>query len=171
MTFGPVQLLILGFEDPQFEGEALTELQRLKDNDIVRLIDLAAFRKDANGEVEMLHISDLTQDEAAEFGALVGALIGLGAEGEEGVEAGAVAGAELGEDGHVIDEETVWCAADHIPNGTAAAAALIEHRWAIPLRDAIVRAGGVPLVDAWIHPTDLVALGTAGAASAEEAKA
>jgi uncharacterized membrane protein len=171
MTFGPVQLLILGFEDPQFKGEALEELQRLKENDIIRLIDLAAFKKDENGEVEMLHISDLTQDEAMEFGALVGALIGLGAEGEEGVEAGAMAGAELGEDGHIIDDENVWYAADHIPNGTAAAAALIEHRWAIPLRDAIARAGGVPLVDAWIHPTDLVALGMAGAEAGEKAEA
>jgi uncharacterized membrane protein len=167
MAFGPVQLLILGFEDPNFKGEALEELQRLKEHDIIRLIDLVAFKKDKNGEIEMLHTSDLTDDEATEFGAYVGALIGLGAEGEEGIEAGAMAGAELGEDGHIFDDENVWYAADHIPNGTAAAAALIEHRWAIPLRDAIARAGGMPLVDAWIHPTDLVAIGLATREEAE----
>ena len=35
----------------------------------------------------------------------------------------------------------------------------LEHRWAIPLRDAIRDAGGVPFADSWIHPEDLVALG------------
>ena len=49
--------------------------------------------------------------------------------------------------------------ADSIPNGTAAAIALIEHRWAIPLKEAIGRAGGFPLSDVWIHPLDLVAVG------------
>ena len=59
-----------------------------------------------------------------EFGAIVGALIGLGAEGEEGAEAGAQAGAEALEDGHVFDEDEVWYVTDSIPNGTAAAIAL-----------------------------------------------
>jgi hypothetical protein len=59
--------------------------------------------------------------------------------------------------------------ADAIPNGTAAGIALIEHRWAIPLRDAIARAGGIPLADEWIHATDLVGIGLVGAeASATE---
>jgi hypothetical protein len=43
----------------------------------------------------------------------------------------------------------------------SAAVALIEHRWAIPLRDAIRRAGGVTTADAWVHPEDLVAAGAA----------
>jgi hypothetical protein len=34
--------------------------------------------------------------------------------------------------------------------------ALIEHRWAIPLRDAIHKTGGRTLADAWIHPDDPV---------------
>jgi hypothetical protein len=40
---------------------------------------------------------------------------------------------------------------------------LIEHRWAIPLRDGIVAAGGFALADEWIHPADLVAAGVAAA--------
>ena len=86
-----------------------------------------------------------------EFGALAGALIGLGAAGEEGLEAGAELGAEALADGHVIGDEEVWHVEDAIPPGSAAAIALIEHRWAIPFRDAIARAGGVPLADEWIH--------------------
>jgi uncharacterized membrane protein len=161
MAIGPVQMLVVGFEGPEFKGEILEELTRLKNEDIIRLIDLVVVKKDDEGNIETLHTSDLSDDEAMEFGAIAGALIGLGAEGEEGAEAGALAGAEAMEDGQVFDDDQVWYAADEIPNGTAAGIALIEHRWAIPLRDAIVRAGGVPLVDEWIHPTDLIAVGVA----------
>ena len=159
MAIGPVQMLVVGFEGPEFKGEILEELKRLKDEDIIRLIDLVVVKKDDNGEIETLHTSDLSEDEAMEFGAVAGALIGLGAAGEEGAEAGALAGAEAMEDGQLFDDDQVWYAADAIPNGTAAGVALIEHRWAIPLRDAIVRAGGIPLIDEWIHATDLIAAG------------
>jgi len=169
MAIGPVQMLIVGFDEPRFKGEVLEELKRRKDQDIIRLIDLAVVRKDDEGNIETLHTSDLSEDEAMEFGAYVGALIGLGAAGEEGAEAGAVAGAEALADQQVFDDDQVWYIADAIPNGSAAGIALIEHRWAIPLRDAIVRAGGLPLADEWIHATDLVAIGLVGAeASASE---
>jgi uncharacterized membrane protein len=162
-------MLVVGFDEPKFKGEVLEELKRLKEEDIIRLIDLAVVRKDDEGNIETLHTSDLSEDEAMEFGAYVGALIGLGAAGEEGAEAGALAGAEALADQQVFDDDQVWYVADAIPNGTAAGIALIEHRWAIPLRDAIARAGGIPLADEWIHATDLVAIGLVGAeASAAE---
>jgi uncharacterized membrane protein len=163
MAIGPVQMLVVGFQDPDFRGEVLEELKRLREADIIRLIDLAVVKKDDEGNIETLHTSDLSEDEALEFGATVGALIGLGAAGEEGAEAGAMAGAEALADGQVFDDENVFYAADAIPNGTAAGVALIEHRWAIPLRDAIARAGGLPLLDEWIHVTDLIAVGLASA--------
>ena len=56
---------------------------------------------------------------------------------------------------------------EEIPNDSAAAIMLVEHRWAIPLRDAIVRAGGFPISDGFIHPLDLVAIGLMTAAEAE----
>lgn len=159
--FGPVQIMVVGFEDPNFTGEILSELQRLKDADLVRVVDLVVVAKDSSGEIASVELSDLTDEERAEFGAIAGALIGLGMEGdEEGLEAGALAGAEAAEEG-ILGEEAVWSIADVIPMGTTAAVALLEHRWAIPLRDAIIRAGGIPLADTWIHPEDLVALGAA----------
>jgi uncharacterized membrane protein len=166
MTMGPVQLLVVGFEGGDFKGEILAELVRLRENDIVRLIDLAFVRKDADGRVEKMMRSDLSPEEAEAFGAVVGALIGFGAAGDEGAELGAVEGAAALEDGHVLDEE-VWYVDDAIPNGTAAAVALLEHRWAIPLREGIRRAGGFHLADAWIHPADLVGIGVLAAEEAE----
>jgi len=164
---GPVQMLVIGFAEPNFTGEILAELQRLKDADVIRLVDLLVVAKDENGEITSVQTSDLSTDEAMEYGAIAGALIGLGTGGEADVEAGALVGAAAGEDGHLIDDD-VWYVADTIPAGSAAAIALIEHRWAIPLRDSIVRAGGIALADEWIHPANLVAVGLA-AAGAETA--
>jgi uncharacterized membrane protein len=165
---GPVQMLVIGFAEPNFTGEILAELQRLKDADVIRLVDLLVVAKDEDGDVTSVQTSDLSTDEAMEYGAMAGALIGLGTGGPDDVEAGALVGAAAGEDGHLIDPGDVWFVADTIPEGTAAAIALIEHRWAIPLRDSIVGAGGIALADRWIHPADLVAVGLA-AAGAETA--
>lgn len=166
LPFGPVQMLVIGFGGTEFTGEIMQELQRLKEADIVRLIDLIAVRKQ-NGEVETVQVSDLTTEEAEDFGALVGALIGVGMGDEEGVEAGLIAGAEAGSDGHIIDENQVWYLADAVPEGTTAAVALLEHRWAIPLRDKILAKDGMVLADAWIHPADLIAIGATAAAAAQ----
>ena len=165
MAIGPVQMLVVGFDDPDFDGSILAELERLRDADLIRLIDLMAVHKDDEGNVIVLQKSDLSLDDRVELGAVIGALIGAGMDGEEGMEAGAVAGAEgaLEGDGHMIDEEDAWYIADAIPNGMAAGIALIEHRWAIPLRDKILGAGGMILADEWIHAKDLVAVGLAAA--------
>lgn len=95
MAIGPVQLIVLGVNQPEFHGEIIAELERLRENDTVRVIDSLAVYKDPNGELEVEHLSNLTEEEAIELGSKVGALIGLGVEGEEGMEAGAVAGAEI----------------------------------------------------------------------------
>ena len=132
------------------------------------MIDALAVYKDAEGELEVEHLSNLTHDEAVELGTKVGALIGLGIEGEEGMEAGAEAGAEAAADGiQVFDDEEAWDVLEDIPNDSAAALILLEHHWAVPLRDAIARAGGFRISDGFISPLDLVAIGLV---SAEEAK-
>jgi uncharacterized membrane protein len=169
MAIGPVQLLVVGFKHPDFQGEIREELDRLRDNDLVRVIDALAVRKDADGNTEALHASQLSGDEQAAFGALVGGLIGLGAAGEEGFEIGAERGAEaVAERGGVLSDETAWDVLEEIPPDTAGLLVLLEHRWAIPLRDAIARAGGFRLASEFISPLDLIAIGLV---EAEEAAA
>ena len=169
MAIGPVQLIVLGFNHPNFHGEVIAELERLRESDTVRVIDSLVVYKDAEGELEVEHLSNLTRDEAIELGSKIGALVGLGIEGEEGMEAGAVAGAEqAAEEGiNVFGNADEWDVLEDIPNDSAAALILLEHHWAVPLRDAIVRAGGFRLSDGFISPLDLVAIGLM---TAEEAK-
>jgi len=169
MAIGPVQLLVLGFEHPEFHGEIIEELEKLRASDTVRVIDALAVHKDAEGEIEVKHLSNLTKDEAIELGSKVAALIGLGIEGEEGLEAGAEIGAQKAADEgiQIFSDEEAWDVLEEIPDDSAAALLLIEHHWAVPLRDAIARAGGFRISDGFISPLDLVSIGLV---TAEEAK-
>jgi len=136
MAIGLVQLIVLGFEHPEFHGE-----------------------------IEVAHLSNLSDEEAIEFGTKVGALIGLEIEGEEGI----TAGAEAAADGiQVFSDDDAWDVLKEIPDGSAAALLLLEHHWAIPLRDAVTRAGGFRISDGFISPLDLIGIGLVSAAEAKE---
>jgi uncharacterized membrane protein len=172
MAIGPVQLVVLGFVEPNFQGEVIAELERLRESDTVRVIDAIAVHKDAEGALEIERLSNLTEDEAVELGSKVGALIGLGMEGAEGAEVGAEVGAEAARGGvDVFDDVEEWDVLGDIPPNSAAALILLEHQWAVPLRDAIARAGGFRLGDAFISPLDLVAIGLIKAEEAQELQA
>src|SRR4051794_2363408 len=169
VAIGPVQLLVLGFHQPNFHGEIINELERLRASDTVRVIDALAVYKDADGGIEVEHLSNLTEQEAVELGSKVGALIGLGIEGEAGIDAGIEAGAEAAAEGvQIFTDEDAWDVIEDIPNDSAAALILLEHHWAVPLRDAIGRAGGFRISDAFISPLDLIAIGLATAEEAQE---
>ncbi len=139
-------------QSPDFHGEIIPEkLERLRESDAVRVIDALAVHKDADGEVEIAHLSTLTKEEAIEVGSVVGALIGIGVEGEEGMVAGAELGAEAAAEGAgLLPDEAAWDVLEDIPNDSAAALVLLDHQWAIPLRDAISRMGGFRISDASI---------------------
>jgi uncharacterized membrane protein len=153
---GPVQLLVIAFADGKFDGAILEELRRLREHDVVRLLDLLFVAKDEDGAAAELEMSDLSDEESTEYGDLVGALFGFGTGGDRGT-AGRPrpAAAAVAQNGSLLDLAEVWFLADAIPAGTAAAVVLLEHRWAIPLRDAVEAADGHDLIDTWVHPRDL----------------
>ena len=162
-VFGPVQMLTIGFEGSRFKGEILPELERLKAAGVVRIIDLLVIRKDETGAVAKLTASDLDWEEATEYGAFIGSLIGLAQGGAEGFDRGAIAGAAELADGHFFDEDDAFRLSSAVPAGSSAAIVLIEHLWAIPLRDAIRRAEGQELDTIWVTPDELVRYGLAAA--------
>ena len=49
MTVGPVEIFVIAFDDPQFHGEIRAELERLRDGDIIRLVDLLAVGRPRTG--------------------------------------------------------------------------------------------------------------------------
>ena len=153
MAIGPVQMLVLGFAEPNFTGKIAAELDRLRQHEFVKIVDALVVNKDENGDITALQVTDLSEDEATRDGRdrRRADRLRLRRRRGDAIEAGAELGAEAMADGHLIPDEDAWYVADAIPNGTAAAIILIEHIWAIPLRNAIVEAGGIALADEWIH--------------------
>ena len=134
MTLGPLEYLVVGFEGNRFTGQILSELRAAKEKGIIRVIDLFVIKKDEQGNVTALVLSDLSAEEAMELGPLAGDLIGLFAQDD-------------------IDQ-----VAAGIPNNSAAGLLLFEHTWAIGLKEAIKHAGGVAVAGGLVDPDVLQAL-------------
>lgn len=150
MGVGPAQLLIVfAFNHSDFYGDINAELKRVRDEDTLRVIDALAVYKHADGEIELHQLRDPRTDEAADAKRTIGALTGLWVKGE----AGAVMAPDRAE---VFSDETSWDVLDEIPPDSAAALVLVQHHWAVCLRDAIARVGWFRLSDGFIvSPLDL----------------
>jgi len=162
---GPLQALVVGFTDPQLDGSILTALEAASDSGVIKVVDVLGVYKDVDGNILAAEASDLSEEEAMVYGAWVGALVGLGAGGEEGAEVGAIVGAMSAVDEYEygLDEESILTIADDIPPGGAALLAVIEHTWAIPLRNAMRDSGGILIAQDFLSPEALIALGALSA--------
>lgn len=135
---GPVQVLVVGFDQPTFSGEVLAEFTRLREAGLVRLIDVLLVSRSEDGTLETLEAPDAA---AADLGGLAVEVLGQPQNASQ---------AETSE----IDTAAMWSLADAIPVGGTAAVALIEHVWAAPLSAAIQRAGGSLLEETWLARED-----------------
>jgi len=170
---GPIQVLALDFETDRLSGRVSEELRKLtdphglfRDRSLLRLLDLLVLAKDADGNFAKVRASDLTDEQAARYGALAGGLLGLGAAvgygadetamAEAGAEAGALTFANL--DFGLTDDELTKVA-EAIPVDTTFAIAVLEHRWAIDLKEAIRDSGGVVLASGLVSAEALLTRG------------
>ena len=161
MTIGPVQVIIFGFDrTDQFRGEVLEELANLRGRGLIRLIDLFLAVKNPSGEVTAAEMNDLTEEESVEFGQVIGKLLGV-----NGVDAGE-ASAEaiertLAAASHSVglDYNGLRQVVKDLMPGKAFGVLMFEHTWAISLRDAIRRAGGVPLAQGFLTQEAMIMVG------------
>ena len=132
MVLGPLEYLVVGFEDYRFTGQILAELRAAQEKGIIRVVDLCVIKKDEQGNVTAQELSDLSGEEATELSPLAAHLMGL-----------------------LADEDIRQVAAD-IPNNSAAGLLLFEHIWAIGLKEAIKNAGAVAITGGFVSP-DVIA--------------
>jgi hypothetical protein len=126
-----VQVLVLGFDEPDFDGTALAELTRLRDAGVVRLVDILVVRRADDGALETV------EGRLDGHGRLASALLGGG-------------------DSDTADDADgrTWSLADAVPEQGVAVVALIEHVWAGPLAAALHSAGGTLLEETWLSEGD-----------------
>ncbi len=171
MAIGPVHLIVIGFDQPKFEGKIIDELIKVREKGIIRVIDLLGVYKDADGNLVAIELSDFSLADKMELGAVIGGLIGLGAAGEVGAEVGAIEGAlAMAENDYGITADELEEIAANIPRDSAVLIMLFEHTWAINLRSAIIDAGGLPIAQGLMNPLALVQMGAQIATAVEAAE-
>lgn len=124
VALGPIEVIVAGFPGNRFNGKIVPALQSLVDRDIVSVVDGLLIMKDVLGDVTFVEFDEIGENEdAAALTAFLESGLGL-----------------------FSDEDVDEFAAALEPNSSAAALVL-EHTWAKPLRDAIVDSDGVLLAD------------------------
>jgi hypothetical protein len=144
-VIGPVQLLVVGFDDPTFTGEVLAEFARLRDAGVVRLVDVLVVSRDDDGSFRTIVPP---HPAAADLGGIVTDF--LVARDDAPDDATDSTGTATDRE----DEAGSWSLEAAVPSGTTAAVALIEHTWAGPVVQALARTGGRPLDETWLPPDD-----------------
>jgi hypothetical protein len=124
---GPLEYVVIEFEGNHFTGEIMPELRALRDQGVVRVVDLLFFQKDTDGGLSARELSDLTPDEARPYGPIAGDLL------------------------QFLSEADVRAAAADLPPNSSGAILLLEHTWAIRLREKILEAHGT-IVSAGLIP-------------------
>ena len=162
---GPIQILLLGFEDFQATGGIADELTALSDAGTIRIIDARFLLKDSVDEVVAVRVSDLDDGEREDLRAAAGALVGLGAGAVLGGDDDAAAGLVLGADAAMgvgelgLSEAEIGELAEELEVGDALLLLVIENVWAAGLAGAIRDAGVVFAQQDYLSPEGLVALG------------
>ena len=117
MVLGPLEYLVVGFENYRFTGQILAELRAAQEQGIIRVLDLCVIAKDELGNVTERELSELSGEEASALRPLARNVMGL------------------------LSEEDIQQLAADISNKDAAGLLLFEHTWAIDLKEDIKHAG------------------------------
>lgn len=160
MTYGPMQMVVIDFPEAALPMGFVNQLHRLREAGTIRLVDAVWVSKDEHGDLNQIRVSDLIEEEVVLLGTLAGALFGYGAAGEEGMAVGAELGmlaAEAGDFG--LDGDDILEIADLIPRGSSTAIILLEHLWAIGIKESVINAGAKVIAQGWVTPATLVAMG------------
>jgi hypothetical protein len=134
MVLGPLEYLVVGFENYRFTGQILAQLRAAQEKGIIRVVDLCVVAKDEQGSVTERELSELSGEEAMELSPFAGNIIGL------------------------LAEEDIQQLAANLPNDSAAGLLLFEHTWAIGLKEAIKNAGAVAFTGGFVSPEALAEL-------------
>lgn len=137
---GPVDYLIVEFPEGQqnFTGEAATELLKLHDSGVIRIMDLVIMIKDEDGAVDAMELSDVPN--LGEFARIE---------------------ADLAE---TLAADDVATLAEAMAPGSVAAALIYENLWAAPFASALRRSGAQLIADGRIPIQAIIAAVEADAA-------
>jgi hypothetical protein len=130
---GPIDYLALEFPGARLTGEGLTILLDLVDRGIVRLLDLRALKRETDGTVRAVEITDLDGDGTLDLAIFEG--IGSG----------------------LLDDDDLAQAEELVQPGDAVALLVYENTWAGPFVSAMRRAGAEVIASGRIPADEVIA--------------
>jgi len=131
---GPVDIAVIAFDEPKFDGSIASAIADLVANGTVRILDIVLVNKDANGEVTLLEVTDVDGDGIPDLVALQGDIPGL------------------------LSETDAGLAVEEMPNNTAIALLAWENTWLIRAGQAIRNNGGTLIAFERIPAEDVQAV-------------
>lgn len=169
MQIGPVQLIVVGFEnDDNFRGQIVEELESVRGRGVIKIIDALFVHKDDAGDVSIIMDSDATEADLSAYGAALQRLLGLdGMNGSVPDVSPLTTDAAAGEAAFGITPAEVQAIVNELDPGTAVAFVLFEHVWAAGLAEAIREAGGHLLAQGILTRDAVMLMGAELAAMAE----
>ena len=118
---GPIDYLVVEFPGSRMTGEGLPLLVDLVDRGIIRILDLMFVKKELDGSMKGMAITDLDHDGTLDLAVFEGASSGL------------------------LDEDDIADAGGVLDPGSSAGILVYENVWAAPFATAL-RRGGAQLV-------------------------
>jgi uncharacterized membrane protein len=113
-----MELAVLEFADPAYDGSMASALSDLVERQIVAIVDLLILRKSSEGEVEVVELADAEGAVGDQFADLDGDVMWL------------------------LSDRDVAAVADHLEPGSTGVVVVWESVWARQMREAIARSGG-----------------------------
>ena len=142
---GPIDYLALEFPEARMNGEGLAALLDLVDRGLVRILDLRAVKREADGTFTEIEIADFDSDGTLDLAVFRGVSSGL------------------------LDNDDLSEAASLIDPGKVVALLVWENTWAAPFVSAMRRVGADVIASGRIPADEVVAM--LDVLEAEEAQA
>lgn len=118
MTYGPIDMVVLEFENIKLTGEILPVLLDLAERKIVKVMDLVVIQKYEDDNYEALELQQLDEDLISVFDPLDIEISGI------------------------VQVEDIEHIAEALEDNTTAAVLLFENLWAVEFKEAVLRADG-----------------------------
>lgn len=150
---GPLELMVIRFQDVVLPYDLLEHTKGTLDHEFIRPVSYFLMNKDPEGNIGVLEGGEMDEQEAVEFDAMIGYLIGMGAGGTAAAQEYAeTAGQRAAGNTFGISEKDLRKIAEELPPSSSTFIVILEHTWVRKVRDALSPLGGFIASQGMITP-------------------